>query len=197
MGNTGVFIGIGSNLGDRLSRCQSAVLQLRKVTTVCHTSSLYETEPMENTQQGWFYNAVVEVATALSPRQMLMHCREIEKGCGRERTTPKGPRTLDLDILFWGQEIIQEADLMVPHPAAHQRRFVLIPLLEIAPEFIHPQFQAPLKTLLDRLSTQMGVKERFGPDWPDFVIRHPAPAVSAVSAVSAEPAEPVAPALSA
>ena len=146
-----VFISIGSNLGDRRAHCQSAVQQLQRIVTLRRVSSLYETEPVEGPPQEWFYNAVVEVATPFTPRQMLMHCQQIEHARGRTRVVLKGPRTLDLDLLFWGHDMIQETDLWVPHPSAHCRGFVLIPLLEIAPDFVHPTLKARPQTLLDRL----------------------------------------------
>ncbi len=150
MMHEGVLIGIGSNVGDRLAFCQRAVLQLGQVATLRHISSLYETDPVDAPPQARFYNAVVEVAASLSPRQMLTHCREIEHACGRTRTVPKGPRTLDLDILFWGSEILNETDLIVPHPEAHRRSFVLIPLAEIAPTFRHPLLLETVESLLLR-----------------------------------------------
>jgi 2-amino-4-hydroxy-6-hydroxymethyldihydropteridine diphosphokinase len=158
----GVFIGIGSNLGDRLAFCQRAILELGQVATLRHISSLYETEPVDAPlhapPQAWFYNAVVEVATSRSPRQMLTHCQEIEQACGRERTIPKGPRTLDLDILFWGSAILNEADLIVPHPEAHRRSFVLMPLAEIAPTFRHPLLSETMEFLLSRQAPCVGPK---------------------------------------
>ena len=105
---------------------------------IVRRSSLYETAPREMLDQSWFLNAVVEVETSLFPMQLLARVREIERQMGRRRVTPKGPRNIDIDILFYGRSVIASAELEVPHPRIGERRFVLEPLAEIAPDFRHP-----------------------------------------------------------
>jgi len=114
-------------------------------------SSLYKTEPVGGKDQPWFVNCVVEVRTVLKPRLLLSELKKIESDMGRQPAEKWGPRVIDLDILFYGQEIIREDDLTIPHPELHKRRFVLEPLNEIAPYIIHPVFGISVKGLLDRL----------------------------------------------
>jgi 2-amino-4-hydroxy-6-hydroxymethyldihydropteridine diphosphokinase len=132
----GIFIGLGSNLGDRRLNLQRAAELLQ--IEILKNSSLYETEPVGYLQQPWFLNSVIWVQTELSPVDLLRRCQEVEKKLGRKRDIPKGPRTLDLDVLFFNQVILNIPDLILPHPAIPERRFVLEPLNEIAPDFIHP-----------------------------------------------------------
>jgi 2-amino-4-hydroxy-6-hydroxymethyldihydropteridine diphosphokinase len=115
---------------------------------VCKISSLYETEPVGFLSQPWFLNIALEIRTALSPRELLATCREIETGQGRIRTFQGAPRTLDVDILLYGGQIIKEPDLQIPHPRMAQRRFVLEPLAEIAPQIIHPVLLETIQKLL-------------------------------------------------
>jgi 2-amino-4-hydroxy-6-hydroxymethyldihydropteridine diphosphokinase len=133
------FLGLGSNVGDREANLRGAVSQLAgDEIRVLRRSSLYETAPQELLDQPWFLNAVVGVETSLFPLQLLARLREIERKMGRRRLTPKGPRNIDIDILFYGRSVITTAELEVPHPRLAQRRFVLEPLAEIAPDFRHP-----------------------------------------------------------
>ena len=133
------FLGLGSNVGDREANLRSAVNHLApEEIRVLRRSSLYETAPQELLDQPWFLNAVVEVQTDLFPIRLLARVREIEHQMGRRRVTPKGPRNIDIDILFYGRSVIATAELEVPHPRIAQRRFVLEPLAEIAPDFRHP-----------------------------------------------------------
>ena len=134
------FIGVGSNVGDRLMFCQEAVRRLSRdpSISVLQVSSLYETAPMEYLHQDDFYNAVIELKTDLTPEALLERCQEIERQLGKKVTILKGPRTIDLDLLFYDQEVVVGTDLVLPHPAAARRPFVLIPLAEIAPDLVHP-----------------------------------------------------------
>jgi 2-amino-4-hydroxy-6-hydroxymethyldihydropteridine diphosphokinase len=133
------FLGLGSNVGDREANLRDAVDRLApEEIRVLRRSSLYETAPQELRDQPWFLNAVVEVETSLFPMQLLARIREIERQMGRRRLTPKGPRNIDIDILFYASSVIATAELEVPHPRLAQRRFVLEPLAEIAPDFRHP-----------------------------------------------------------
>jgi len=149
------FLALGSNLGDREANLQIAVQHLEgEEIRVLRRSSLYETAPQELLDQPWFLNAVVEVETSLFPMQLLARVREIERQMGRRRITPKGPRNIDIDILFYGRSRIATPELEVPHPRIAQRRFVLEPLAEIAPEFRHPLTGKTASEMLAALGPQ-------------------------------------------
>ncbi|WP_075526382.1 2-amino-4-hydroxy-6-hydroxymethyldihydropteridine diphosphokinase [Sporosarcina ureilytica] len=134
------FISIGSNIGERHIYLQSAIQALDELDTVSveKVSSIYETEPVGYTEQADFLNVVVFIKTELSAHELLTICQQIEQGLGRERTIRWGPRTLDLDILLYNQDNIETENLIVPHPRMDERAFVLIPLLEIVPDVVHP-----------------------------------------------------------
>jgi len=148
------YIGIGSNLGDALRNCRHAVesLSLAKGVEITRVSPFYKTEPVGIENQNLFINAVVEIKTALSARNLFQTLQNIEKDMGREVEVKGGPRIIDLDILFYGQEVIREHDLLIPHPEIPKRRFVLEPICEIASYFIHPAFGISMRGLKDRLS---------------------------------------------
>lgn len=133
-----VFISIGSNLGDKIANCREAVEELAKFSKVDKLSSLYETEPVGKENQPNFINSAIEIETNLSAYELLIYLKSIEEKMGRVRTEKWGPRKIDLDIIFYGQLVIKNDDLIIPHPRAHLRRFVLEPICEIAPNFIHP-----------------------------------------------------------
>jgi 2-amino-4-hydroxy-6-hydroxymethyldihydropteridine diphosphokinase len=134
-----VYLGLGSNMGEREINLRTALQYLdADGVTVVRRSSLYETAPREVLDQPIFLNAVVEAKTELFPLQLLACIRNIERKMGRRRVTPKGPRNIDIDILFYGRSVIETAELQVPHPHLAERRFVLEPLAEVAPEFRHP-----------------------------------------------------------
>lgn len=131
------FIALGSNLGDRADALRRAVAQLEADGDVTAVSPLYETEPVGGPEdQGPFLNLVVELATADSPRQLLARCQALEEAAQRVRTVRFGPRTLDADVLLVGDLKVEEADLDVPHPRMWERRFVLAPLRDLAPELV-------------------------------------------------------------
>lgn len=134
------FISIGSNIGERNTYLKQAVQALndRTDTTVEKVSSIYETAPVGYVDQADFLNIVISIQTMLSAQGLLGVCQEIEQELGRERTIRWGPRTVDLDILLYNQDNIETEDLVVPHPRMAERAFVLIPLLEIAPNAMHP-----------------------------------------------------------
>ena len=115
---------------------------------VLRQSSVYVTEPVDAPGQAWFLNAVVEAETSLLPLQLLQALLRIERELGRRRLTPHGPRTIDLDILFYGSSVIRSRELEVPHPRLPERRFVLVPLVQIAPEFRHPALHKSVTQLL-------------------------------------------------
>lgn len=134
------FLGIGSNLGDRRATLRRAVESMPDVVAV---SSLWETAPVGGPDQGAFLNAVVELRTELSARELLELCRELESAAERVRTVRWGPRTLDVDVLWIDGETVDDPDLVVPHPLMFDRAFVLVPLGELAPDLIPESFEEP------------------------------------------------------
>jgi 2-amino-4-hydroxy-6-hydroxymethyldihydropteridine diphosphokinase len=150
-----VYLGLGSNVGDREANLREALERLESAEIrVVRRSSLYETEPQDVRDQPWFLNAVVEAETELFPLQLLGCTQNIEREMGRRRLTPKGPRNIDIDILFYGRSVINTADLEIPHPRVAQRRFVLEPFSEIAPEFRHPESGKTAREMLAALEPQ-------------------------------------------
>ena len=144
-----VFLGLGSNLGDRETHLKDAIRTLSSHASINITaqSSVLGTEPMGNENQGKFLNAVVEIETTMSPRELLHACLDIEIQQGRVRKGKWGPRTIDIDILFFSDQLIQEDGLHIPHPEVHNRPFTLIPMAEIAPDFIHPMMEKDIKAM--------------------------------------------------
>lgn len=152
-----VFIAFGSNAGDRQELCDRAValMHLLPLSRVTGVSSYYESEPID--PQGilgpiWFYNGVVRLETTLSPQRLLDILHETERALGRDEDNRRGPRTMDFDIVFFGQQVIEQPGLTVPHPRLHQRRFVLEPLVEVDPDWTHPVFHRSAKELLESLT---------------------------------------------
>ncbi|MGE5751603.1 MAG: 2-amino-4-hydroxy-6-hydroxymethyldihydropteridine diphosphokinase [Nitrospirota bacterium] len=145
------YIGVGSNVGDRKANCQKAFELLADTGRVISVSSLYYTEPVGYKEQEDFINAVVSIETDLSARELLDACRAIEGRLGRKRTLRWGPRTIDLDILLYGDQMISQPHLVIPHPLMATRRFVLAPLVEIAPEVMHPVLHRTAEQLLREL----------------------------------------------
>ncbi len=155
------FIGVGSNMNGALDPCREAVRRLASTEgiTLLRSSSWYRTEPVGYRNQEWFINAVVEVRTVLSAQELLHALQGIENAMGRVREERWGPRIIDLDILLYGGSVIAGDDLRIPHPEMHLRRFVLVPLCELAEDTIHPSFGVSMGTLLSRLD-DMGHVER-------------------------------------
>jgi len=146
-----VYLSLGSNVGDRKANLDAAIEGLGRLGTVAAVSSYYETEPVESRQQPWFLNCAVKLETELMPRQLLSRVLDIEKAMGRKRVQTKGPRSIDIDILLFGSSVVEAKGLTIPHPALHERRFVLEPLAEIAPEVRHPVLKRTAREMRDAL----------------------------------------------
>lgn len=156
-----VYLSLGSNLGDREGCLRRAIALVGAAgVRVLRVSSLYETEPLEVRDQPRFLNLVVEAETELFPKQLLARLQKIELDLGRRRTRPKGPRPIDIDILLYGRSAIESAELTVPHPRLADRRFVLEPLAELAPELRHPVNQRTIRELLAATAGQVVRKLR-------------------------------------
>jgi len=153
-----VYLSLGSNLGDRSLNLHQAVEKLGELGKVAAVSSFYDTEPVELTSQPWFLNCVAKLDTEKMPRQLMAAILGIEQEMGRQRKQPKGPRTIDIDILLFGSSIIDIPSITVPHPKLHQRRFVLEPLAEIAPEVRHPVLKRTAREMRDALPAGQTVK---------------------------------------
>ena len=156
-----VYVSLGSNLGDRASNLRKAVHRLSELGVVTAVSSLYETEPVEvERTQPWFLNCMAAIETGLMPKQFLSRTLAIEQELGRRRSASKGPRTLDIDIVLFGNAIVDSRGLTIPHPAMHHRRFVLEPLVEIAPDVRHPILKRTARELLNDLPATTGSTRR-------------------------------------
>lgn len=152
MKETAVYISIGSNLGDKAANCKKAVSLLAETAEIKSTSSLYETAPWGNVDQPRFINCALEISTDLSPAELLAGLKEIESRMGRATDVERwGSRVIDLDILFFGDMIVHQDSLTIPHPLMQERAFVLVPLFEIAPEAVHPELKKSVRELLDSL----------------------------------------------
>jgi len=152
-----VFISIGSNLGDRKANCKRALVEMTKFSNIVKVSSLYETEPVGNENQPEFINLAAEISTDLSPYKLLRHLNEIEERLGRIRTEKWGPRTIDLDIIFYGDLILSDETLNIPHIEAHVRQFVLEPVCEIEPDLIYPGLGIPVCEVLQKIKDKKSV----------------------------------------
>ncbi len=147
-----VYIGFGGNMGDPEDACLRALDALGRAPGLFlrAASSLYRTEPVGMTEQGWFVNGAAMCETRMPPEEVLRALQEIENFFGRVRTKRWGPRTLDLDILLFGDRRVDLQELVIPHPRLHERRFVLVPMVEIAPSLVHPTLGLTMQDLLDR-----------------------------------------------
>jgi 2-amino-4-hydroxy-6-hydroxymethyldihydropteridine diphosphokinase len=155
------FVGLGSNLGDREAQIRLALEALRQVadTHVVRVSSIYDTEPVGEVHQPNFLNGVAQIDTQLSARQLLWNLQLIERRLGRVRAQRWGPRTIDLDLLLFGDLVLDEPDLKIPHPELTRRAFVLVPLVELDPQLVHPESGETLIQILSRLDPRPLVKK--------------------------------------
>jgi len=159
-----VYLSLGANLGDRAKNLHDAIAALRNAgVQVVRISSLYETEPVDYLHQPWFLNCAVEVETGLAALDLLRALRGIEAQMGSKKLIAKGPRLIDVDILLYGNEVIDTPELQVPHPRMHLRRFVLEPLAEIAPNVQHPVSHESISDLLANTPDKSAVRVAVGP----------------------------------
>jgi len=156
-----VYLSLGSNVGDRPANLRDAITRLGALGEVVAISSFYETEPVEFTAQPWFLNCAVKLDTEKMPKQLLAGILDLEQQMGRRRRREqkKGPRSIDIDILLFGSSVIETKGLTIPHPAMHERRFVLEPLAEIAAEVRHPVFKQTIGELRDALPAGQAVRK--------------------------------------
>ena len=156
------FVALGANLGDRLATIRRAVERLADLGTVAAVSPIYETDPVGYAEQPPFLNGVVRLETALDAPKLMQTLLRIEVEFGRERGFPNAPRTLDLDLLLYDDLVLDLPDLTLPHPRLHERAFVLVPLNDLAPVFVHPRLGRTVADLLAALGEPRGV--RHGPE---------------------------------
>lgn len=155
----GVYLGLGSNLGDRRANLVTALKLLGERLHIAQVSSLYESDPVGYAEQPLFLNAVCRAQTDLGPLQLLSLIKGIEASLGRVLSFPNAPRPIDLDIIFYGDLVMETPELTIPHPRLEERAFVLIPLLEIAPELVHPVTGESIRDLAARVQGRAGVKK--------------------------------------
>jgi len=162
-----IYLSLGSNLGDRAVNLERAITALPGAgVRVLRRSSLYETEPVDFLAQPWFLNCVVEAETLLMPRQLLHALQGIERAFGSRKLVARGPRVIDLDILFYGASVIRPEKMEIPHPRMDKRRFVLVPLAELAPELRHPVLGVTITELIAATQDSSAVRlwQRQGSD---------------------------------
>ncbi len=152
------YLSLGSNVGNREAFLRETIAGLETIGRLVAVSSFYETEPMEVSEQAWFVNCAVALETTEEPEKLMAAVLTLERQMGRKRIQPKGPRTIDIDILLWGGTVLDSPGLTIPHPAMQHRRFVLEPLAEIAPEACHPVLRKTIMELLNALPPGQAVR---------------------------------------
>jgi 2-amino-4-hydroxy-6-hydroxymethyldihydropteridine diphosphokinase len=153
------YFSLGSNLGNREQNLQEAIRRAKAWGRIVAVSSFYETEPVEFTDQPCFLNCVIALETTADPAQLMRELLRIENEMGRKRTLKKGPRSIDIDILLFGDAVVNTPELTIPHPEMTRRRFVLEPLAEIAPELLHPVSQKTVMQILAELPAGQRVQK--------------------------------------
>lgn len=167
-----VFVAVGANLGDREATLAAVVraLEAEPDVLLLAASTVYETDPIGPGEQEAYLNAVLGLRTWLSPLELLHRLQRIERLLGRDRSPSAvrwGPRTIDLDLLFYGDRVIELPELIVPHPRAHERIFVLMPLVELAPAYVHPRLGATIEAIVQSLLGAAGIRPWRRPEgWP-------------------------------
>jgi 2-amino-4-hydroxy-6-hydroxymethyldihydropteridine diphosphokinase len=156
--NSLAYLSLGSNVGDRETQLRDAIARLGAHGHVLAVSSFYETEPVEFTDQAWFLNCAVALETADASAELMTALLQIEKQMGRQRVQKKGPRSIDIDILLFADLVVTTPELTIPHPAMATRRFVLEPLVEIAPDALHPVMKKTIRELLEELPAGQAVR---------------------------------------
>ena len=142
-----VFLSLGSNIGEREEHIRKTLILLANMCTVRRTSLLYLTEPVGCTEQDWFLNCVVEVETDVDSKKLLSSIKSIERKLGRKKTVKNGPRIIDIDILFYGDCVVNTKNLIIPHPLLQERLFVLQPMMDLNPSFVHPVLKKTIQEL--------------------------------------------------
>ena len=155
-----VYLGLGSNLGDREAILSNGIDSLARKVVIEQVSSLYETEPVGYADQPWFLNAVIRGDTELNPEELLDFVKDIERDLGRKPSFRYGPRSMDIDILLYGDRVVETSKLTIPHPRLTERAFVLVPLAEVAPDLVHPVNNNTVSELLAKLQVSSGVMRR-------------------------------------
>ena len=160
-----VYLGLGANLGDRKANLSRALSLLAQHLTLQEVSSLYETDPVGYAEQPQFLNAVCRATTTAPPEMVLSWAKEVEQALGRTPTVRNGPRMVDVDVLLFGDVVVDSPELIVPHPRLAERAFVLVPLAEIAAQVQHPVLKRSVAEMLAQLNSQAGVRQVASRGW--------------------------------